>query len=70
MESKPRRPPTLDEFREQTIAEVRQAVRDAAERFFSGAPAERRKKVKPKPRREQTPLLPGIAIQCYARRKG
>jgi hypothetical protein len=68
MESK-RRPPTLDEFRAQTEAEVRLAVRDAAERFFAGAPPERPAKRTPKPPKEQTPLLPGIAIQSY-RRKG
>jgi hypothetical protein len=33
-----RRPPTLEEFRKQTIAEFTAALREAAEQFLDGAP--------------------------------
>ena len=66
-----KRPPTLEEFRRQTEEEARAAIRQACEWVFNGPPPEKRSHIKPKPRvpREHTPLLPGIAIQCYSRRK-
>ena len=66
-----RRPPTLEEFRRQMLDQISAEQNRRAEQILKHGLPGRRPRVKPKAcaPREFTPLLPGIAIQCYSRRK-